>query len=60
MERRAICTLREIHPDANQALIARNLWEMQQYYEVVISEDDGVQKAMEILCNDKEYKKLLK
>ena len=43
-----------------KALIARNLWEMQQYYEVVISEDDGVQKAMEILCNDKEYKKLLK
>ncbi|MCQ2301666.1 MAG: S41 family peptidase [Bacteroidales bacterium] len=43
-----------------KALIARNLWEMQQYYEVVISEDDGVQKAMEILCNDKEYNKLLK
>ena len=43
-----------------KALIARNLWEMQQYYEVVISEDNGVQKAMEILCNDKEYNKLLK
>lgn len=43
-----------------KALIARNLWEMQQYYEVVISEDDGVQKAMEILCNNKEYNKLLK
>lgn len=43
-----------------KALIARNLWEMQQYYEVVISEDDGVQKAMEILCNDNEYNKLLK
>lgn len=43
-----------------KALIARNVWEMQQYYEVIISEDTGVQKAMEVLSNDKEYNKLLR
>ena len=43
-----------------KALIARNVWEMQQYYEVTISEDTGVQKAMEVLTHDKEYKKMLK
>ena len=43
-----------------KALIARNVWEMQQYYEVIIGEDTGVQKAMEVLNNEREYKKLLK
>ena len=43
-----------------KALIARNVWETQQYYQVMSSEDSGIQKAMEILVNDKEYKRILK
>ena len=43
-----------------KALIARNVWETQQYYQVMASTDPGIQKAMEILSNDKEYKRLLK
>jgi carboxyl-terminal processing protease len=43
-----------------KALIARNVWETQQYYQVMSSTDPGIQKAMEILSNDKEYKRLLK
>lgn len=43
-----------------KALIARNLWEMQQYYEVVISEDPGIKKAMQVLGDNKEYNKYLK
>ena len=43
-----------------KALIARNVYEMQQYYEVMLAEDNGVQKAIEILSNEKEYKRILK
>ena len=43
-----------------KALIARNVWETQQYYQVMASEDAGVKKALEILGNDKEYKRILK
>ena len=43
-----------------KALIARNVWETQQYYQVMSSTDPGIQKAMGILSNDKEYKRLLK
>ena len=43
-----------------KALIARNVWEMQQYYEVMLAEDNGVQKAIEILSDEKEYKRILK
>ena len=42
-----------------KALIARNVWETQQYYQVMASEDAGVQKAVEILRDEKAYKKLL-
>ena len=42
------------------ALIARNVWETQEYYRVMASEDAGVKKALEILGNDKEYKRILK
>ena len=42
-----------------KALIARNVWEGQQYYEVVFSEDKGIQKAVEILSKEKEYRKIL-
>ena len=43
-----------------KALIARNVWETQQYYQVMSGVDPGVQKALEILDNDMEYKHLLK
>ena len=43
-----------------KALIARNVWETQEYYRVMASEDAGIQKAMEILDNEKSYKKMLK
>ena len=43
-----------------KALIARNVWETQQYYQVMASTDPGVQKALEVLGNDKEYNSILK
>ena len=43
-----------------KALIARNVWETQQYYQVMASVDPGVQKALEVLENEKQYKKILK
>ncbi len=43
-----------------KALIARNVWDTQQYYQVMASVDPGIQKAMEVLGNEKEYKRLLK
>ena len=43
-----------------KALIARNVWETQQYYQVMASNDPGIQKAMEILGNEREYKRILK
>lgn len=43
-----------------KALIARNVWEMQQYYEVTLREDPGIAKALQVLTNDKEYRRLLR
>ena len=43
-----------------KALIARNVWETQQYYQVMSSVDPGIQTAMEVLGNEKEYKRILK
>lgn len=43
-----------------KALIARNVWEMQQYYEVTLTEDPVVAKALEIISNDKLYRSTLK
>ena len=43
-----------------KALIARNVWETQQYYQVMALEDAGIKKALEILGDEKGYKKLLK
>lgn len=42
-----------------KALIARNVWETQQYYQVMASVDPGIQKALEVLGNNKTYKKVL-
>ena len=43
-----------------KALIARNVWETQQYYQVMSSADTGIQKALEVLRNEREYKRILK
>ena len=43
-----------------KALIARNVWETQQYYQVMSSVDPGIQTALEVLNNEKEYKRILK
>ncbi|MBP5796874.1 MAG: S41 family peptidase [Bacteroidales bacterium] len=43
-----------------KALIARNVWEMQQYYEVTLREDPVIAKALQVLSNDKEYRRLLR
>ena len=42
-----------------KALIARNVWETQQYYQVMASSDPGVQKAIEILNDNKAFNKIL-
>ena len=43
-----------------KALIARNVWEMQQYYEVTLTEDPTIAKALEVICNDKIYRSTLR
>ena len=43
-----------------KALIARNVWETQQYYQVMSSVDPGIQKALEVLDNERDYKRILK
>ena len=43
-----------------KALIARNVWETGMYYQVMAATDPGIQKAMEVLGNEREYKKVLK
>lgn len=43
-----------------KALIARNIWDTQQYYQVTLAEDPALKKAIEILCDDRQYNKLLK
>ena len=42
-----------------KALIARNVWETQEYYLVMSSTDPGVQKALEILNDKKAFNKVL-
>ena len=43
-----------------KALIARNVWDTQQYYQVMASVDPGIQKALEVLGSEKQYKNVLK
>ena len=43
-----------------KALIARNVWDMQQYYEVTLTEDPAIDKALEVIGDNKLYKKLLR
>ena len=42
-----------------KALIARNEWDMEKYYKVVLGEDKVVNKAMEILGDSNAYRKIL-
>jgi carboxyl-terminal processing protease len=42
-----------------KALIARDLWNMNEYYQIFNSENDALQKGIEIIENSKEYNKLL-
>ncbi|MDL2256662.1 S41 family peptidase [Bacteroidales bacterium OttesenSCG-928-I14] len=42
-----------------KALVARDLWEMNEYYQVMNSENESIQKALEIISDKKEYERLL-
>ena len=42
-----------------KALIARNEWDMEKYYQVVMNEDKVVNKAIEILNDSNQYRKIL-
>lgn len=43
-----------------KALIARDLWEMNQYYQVIDAENESLTKAVEILRTPGQYEKILK
>lgn len=43
-----------------KALIARNEWDMEKYYQVILKEDKVINKAMEVLTDSNEYRKILK
>ena len=43
-----------------KALIARNVWDMQQYYEVTLTEDPTVRKALDVIGNERAYRAMLK
>jgi carboxyl-terminal processing protease len=43
-----------------KALIARDLWEMNEYYQIMDTENESLQKAIEILQTPGSYEKILK
>lgn len=43
-----------------KALIARNEWDMEKYYQIVMREDKVVNKAVEILNDTNQYREILK
>lgn len=43
-----------------KALIARNEWNMENYYQVVLQLDKAINKAMEILNDNNQYRSILK
>lgn len=43
-----------------KALIARNEWDMENYYQVVLQEDKVIKKAMEVLNDSNLYRSILK
>ena len=42
-----------------KALIARNVWNIGKYYQVVLQDDKAIEKAVEVLENKREYNRLL-
>lgn len=42
-----------------KALIARNIWDIEKYYQVILREDDAVNKALEVLGSKKLYNEIL-
>ncbi|MDR0542073.1 MAG: S41 family peptidase [Dysgonamonadaceae bacterium] len=42
-----------------KSLIARDLWDMNEYYQIINQENHVLKKAMEIISDTKEYNKLL-
>ena len=42
-----------------KALIARNEWDMEKYYQVVMKEDKMIGKAVEVLNDTNAYRKIL-
>jgi carboxyl-terminal processing protease len=43
-----------------KALVARDLWDMNEYYRVIDAENESLQKAVEILQTPGAYEKILK
>jgi carboxyl-terminal processing protease len=43
-----------------KALIARNEWDMEKYYQVVLKEDKVINKAIDVLNDSNEYRRILK
>ena len=43
-----------------KALIARNEWDMEKYYQVVLKEDKVINKAIDVLNDSNEYRSILK
>ena len=43
-----------------KALIARDLWTMNEYFEIINKEDETLKKALEIISNPMEYERILK
>ncbi len=43
-----------------KALVARNEWSQSEYYRVVMNEDKAIKKAVEILNDSNQYRKILK
>ncbi len=42
-----------------KALIARNLWDVSSFFEIIVDIDDEYQKALEILQDEEKYKRLI-
>ncbi len=43
-----------------KALIARNEWDMEKYYQIILKEDKMIDKAVEILNDNSQYREILK
>lgn len=43
-----------------KALIARDLWDTNEYYQIIDEENESINRAVEILQSKKEYEKILK